>query len=160
MDPRVSDEPGFIIVGIDARTDNAREMTGAGVIAKLWARILKENLLAQVPNKTDTSILAVYSEYVSDKDGEYNFMIGARVSSAMGVPDGMMVKKVPAGRYAIFTSERGPVEKVVVAVWQRIWAVAKAAPGGERAYQVDFEVYDERARDPRNAQVDVYVSIK
>lgn len=158
MDPRVSVEPGFIIVGIDARTDNAREMTGAGVIAKLWARIFKENLLAQVPNKTDTSILAVYSEYASDKDGEYDFMIGARVSSAMGVPDGMTVKNVPAGRYAIFTSERGPVEKVVVGVWQRIWSVPKAAQ--ERAYQVDFEVYDERARDPRNAQVDVYVSIK
>ena len=36
---------GFTVVGIEARTDNAREMTGAGVIGKQWARFVGENLL-------------------------------------------------------------------------------------------------------------------
>jgi predicted transcriptional regulator YdeE len=131
-------------------------MSGSGVIASQWARFMKENLLAQIPNKTDAAILAIYSGYASDENGEYSFMIGARVSSAEQVPAGMVASQVPAGRYAIFTSERGPVEEVVVATWQKIWA----APGIERAYKVDFELYDERARDPKNAQVDICIGVK
>ena len=72
----------------------------------------------------------------------------------------MVARRVPAGRYAVFTSEKGPVEKIMVETWQRIWSVAKSAPGGDRAFQTDFEVYDQRAANPRDAQVDVYVGIR
>jgi predicted transcriptional regulator YdeE len=66
---------------------------------------------------------------------------------------------VPAGRYAIFTSERGPVQKVVVETWQRIWFELPSADN-LRTYIADFEVYDERASDPANAVVDIYVGVK
>lgn len=159
MNPAVIE--GFTVVGIEARTDNAREMAGGGIISKQWGRFMGENLLAQIPNRIDDAILAVYSDYESDKDGEYSFLIGARVkSTAAGVPVGMMARKVPAGRYAVFTSERGPVEKIVVETWQKIWSATKTELGGERAYSADFEVYDERARDPNNAQVDIYVAVQ
>jgi len=156
MNPNVVDEEGFTVVGIEARTDNAREMSGTGVIASQWARFMKDTLLAQIPNKKDAAILAVYSNYASDQNGEYSFMIGARVSSATQPPAGMVARKVPSGRYAIFTSESGPVQKIVMATWQKIWAT----PGIERAYKVDFEVYDGRARDPQNTEIDIYVGIK
>jgi predicted transcriptional regulator YdeE len=156
MNPKVVDQAGFTVMGIEARTNNAREMSGTGVIASQWARFMKENLVARIPGKADAAILAVYSDYVSDQNGEYSFMIGARVSSAAQAPAGMAVRKVPAGRYAIFTSEKGPVEKVVMATWQKIWAATDI----ERAYKVDFEVYDDRAHDPKNAQVDICVGIK
>jgi predicted transcriptional regulator YdeE len=158
MNPAVID--GFTVVGIEARTDNAREMAGGGIIAKQWGRFMGENLLAQIPNRIDGAILAVYSDYESDKDGEYSFMIGARVRSATGIPAGMMARKVPAGQYVVFTSERGPVDKVVVETWQKIWLATKAELGGERAYNVDFEIYDERASDPKNAQVEIHVGIR
>lgn len=151
---------GFTVVGIEARTDNAREMAGAGIIAKQWGRFMGENLLAQIPNRIDGAILAVYSDYESDKDGEYSFMIGARVKSAVGIPSGMMSRKVPAGRYAVFTSERGAVEKVVMETWQKIWSATTAELGGERVYTADFEIYDERVRDPKNAQVEIHVGIR
>jgi predicted transcriptional regulator YdeE len=160
MNPTVIEETGFSVIGIEARTDNVREMTGAGVIAKQWSRFMGENLVAQIPNRIDGAVLAVYSDYESDQDEEYSFMIGVRVKSATGVPAGMMARKVPAGRYAVFTSERGPVEKVVVETWQKIWSATKAELGGERAYNADFEVYDERARDPKNAQVKIHVGIR
>ena len=156
MNPKLVDEAGFTVLGIEARTSNAREMNGTGVIASHWARFIKENLLAHIPSKTDAAILAVYSDYASDENGEYSFMIGARVSSAAQAPSGMVVRRVPAGRYAVFTSEKGPVEKVVMTTWQKIWG----APGIERAYKVDFELYDERARDPKNAEVEICVGIK
>jgi predicted transcriptional regulator YdeE len=160
MKPKVIEEAGFNVIGIAERTTNAREMSGEGVIGRQWGRFMQENLLAQIPNKADSSIIAVITDYASDKDGEYTHLIGARVTSTADVPAGMVVKKVPAGKYAIFTSEKGSVAQVVVGTWQRIWAQPKNAPGGNRAYKADYEVYDERAMDPQNAQMDVHVGIK
>jgi predicted transcriptional regulator YdeE/peroxiredoxin len=158
MNPAIIE--GFTVIGIEARTGNAREMAGTGIIAKQWGRFTGENLLAQIPNRSDGAILAVYSDYEGDKDGEYSFMIGARVKAALGIPAGMIARKVPAGHYAVFTSERGPVEKIVVETWQKIWSATNAELGGQRAYSADFEIYDERARDPKNAQVDIYVAVR
>jgi predicted transcriptional regulator YdeE len=72
----------------------------------------------------------------------------------------MVAVKIPAGRYAVFTSEKGPVEQIAAKTWNRIWPIPKSQPGGDRTYKADFELYDERAMDPQNAQVDVYVGIK
>lgn len=155
-----SHQPGFTVIGISARTTNAKEMSGEGVIGKQWDRFMKEGLLSKIPNRVDANILAVYTDYESDASGAYTFLIGARVSSADTVPQGMVAKKVPAGKYAVFTSERGFVGKVVPETWGRIWATPKSAPGGDRAYRADFELYDQRAADPQNAQVDIYIGIK
>ena len=160
MNPRVVDEAGFVVIGIEARTNNVQEMSTFGVIARQWQRFFRENLVAKIPNKADSSILAVYSDYASDKNGEYSFLIGTRVNSPEGVPPGMIAKRVPAGRYAIFTSRTGPVEKIVPEIWKEIWSASRSTLGGDRAYIADYEVYDSRASDPKNAQVEVHVGIK
>ncbi|HXM23809.1 MAG TPA: hypothetical protein VN948_21300 [Terriglobales bacterium] len=36
----------------------------------------------------------------------------------------------------------------------------KALLGGKRAYKTDFEVYDQRARNPQDSQIDIYVGVK
>jgi len=59
----------------------------------------------------------------------------------------------------MFTSEKGPVYKIMFELWHRIWAIPKSTPGGDRAYKTDFEIYDQRATGPENSQVDVYVGI-
>jgi predicted transcriptional regulator YdeE len=157
---KIVEGTGFAVVGISTRTTNAKEMSGKGVIAQQWDRFMKEGLLSKIPNKVDSKILAVYADYESDANGAYTYILGARVNSAADVPPGMVAQRVPAGRYAVFISEKGFVGKVVPETWSRIWAVPKSAPGGNRAYQADFEVYDQRAADPQNAQVDIYVGIK
>jgi predicted transcriptional regulator YdeE len=115
---------------------------------------LQENLAAQIPHKVDSSLVAVYTEYASDQNGEYTFVIGARVRSAE-VPAGMVAKTVPAGRYAVFLSESGPVGEVVMKTWQRVWSAEI-----DRAYRTDYEVYDERASNPGNARVEVHVGVR
>ena len=73
----------------------------------------------------------------------------------------MVLKKIPAGEYVVVTSERGPVSKVVPAVWQRIYSLEyQHQLGGPRGYRADFEAYDQRAADPQNSQVDVYIGLK
>src|ERR1700747_853590 len=81
--PKVVDEAGFDVIGIAERPTNAKEMSGEGVIGKPWARFFQANVLAQIPNKADTSIIAVLTDYASDKDGEYTHLIGARVTSTV-----------------------------------------------------------------------------
>ena len=151
---------GFTVIGISARTSNARETTPDGVIGKQWGRLFQENLLAKIPNKTNSDIIAVYTGYASDKNGEYTYVLGARVNPGTEPPTGMVSVKIPAGKYALFTSEKGPAAKVVPQIWQRINSLPKSAPGGDRVYKADFEVYDQRAADPQNSQVDVYIGIK
>jgi len=160
MNPKIVQQKAFPVIGIAVRTNNAREMTAEGVIGKQWARFMQEGLLGKIPNRADENIVALITDYASDKDGDYTQVIGARVTKADQVPAGMVAKQVPAGKYAVFASEKGPVAQVVVGTWQKIWATPKTAPGGDRTYKTDFEVYDQRARDPQATVMDVYVGIK
>jgi CubicO group peptidase (beta-lactamase class C family)/predicted transcriptional regulator YdeE len=160
MDPKVVEQGDFAVVGIAARTSNAKEMTADGVIGKQWGRLMQENFVSKIPNKADQSIVAVYTDYASDHNGEYTFLLGARVTSDADVPAGMIAKKVPAGKYALFTSEKGPAPQVVPALWMKINSLPKIAVGGDRSYRADFEVYDQRAADPQSTVVDAYVGIR
>jgi predicted transcriptional regulator YdeE len=160
LNPRAVQQEEFAVVGIAVRTSNAEQMTEARPIGKQWERLFKEGVLAAIPNKADGNILALYSEYASDKDGEYTYLLGARVTKVENAPAGMVVKNVPAGRYAVFTSERGPVQKVVVEMWRRVWETPKSALGGDRTYKTDFELYDQRAKNPVDSVVDLYVAVR
>jgi predicted transcriptional regulator YdeE len=158
--PRVVKQGEFTVVGIAVRTNNAEQMTPERPIGKQWERFFQEGVLAAIPNKVDGNIVALYTEYASDKDGLYTYVLGARVTKVGGLPAGMVAKNVPAGRYAVFTSEKGPVQKVVVEMWQRVWATPKGALGGDRAYKADYEVYDQRAQNPADSVVDLYIGIR
>ena len=160
MNPKIVEKAGFTVIGISARTSNAKEVSDEGVIGKMWARLFQEGVLAKVPNKADQNIVAVYTEYASDHNGEYTYVLGARVNSDTEVPTGMVAKKIPGQKFAVFTSEKGPAQKVVPQVWMKINSLPQTAVGGDRNYKADFEIYDERASDPQNLQMDVYVGIK
>ena len=155
---KVVEQPGFTVIGIAARTSNAREMSAERIIGKQWDRVMQEGLIEKIPNKADQDIVAVYTDYASDKDGEYTFLLGARVTSDAEVPEGMVAKKIPPGRFAVFTSEKGPGPKVVPDMWMKINSLPKSAV--DRVYRADYEIYDERAMDPQNLVMDVYVGIR
>jgi CubicO group peptidase (beta-lactamase class C family)/predicted transcriptional regulator YdeE len=160
MGARVIERDGFTVIGIAARTNNVKEMAADGVIGKQWGRLVQEGLLAKIPNKADTSIVAVYTDYASDHNGDYTFLLGARVKSDSDVPAGMVAKKIPSGKFAVFTTEKGPAQKVVPKTWMTINSLPKTDVGGDRVYQADYEIYDERAADPTNMVADIYVGIR
>jgi predicted transcriptional regulator YdeE len=148
-------QDGFSVVGFEARTNNATEMGPNGIIPLLWGRFLKENVIS-------STIIAGYTDYQSNKDGDYTFFIGTKVSSTDNVPSGMVVKHIPRGNYALLTTTSGPVWEVVQSLWSKIWNAPDSDFWSEsnRSYQFDYEVYDERAKDQTNAQVDIYLGIK
>jgi predicted transcriptional regulator YdeE len=161
MQPKIVEQKQFSVIGIEARTNNSKEMTGTGIIPKQWDRFFKENIPAKIPGKVDSNFVVVYSNYQSDHTGDYDYLIGAKVSDASVIPAGMVAKRIPAGKYAVFTTAAGPVGKVVSEKWQEILDLeGKSRLGGTRAYKADFEIYDQRSRDSQNSQVDVYIGLK
>lgn len=150
----------FYVVGIAARTSNQLEMSGQGVIGKQWERLFSEHVLSNIPNRVDSNIYAIYTDYTTEQGVEYTFLLGAKTRDSSQVADGMIAKRVPAGKYAVVTSERAPVVEAVVGAWKKIWSLSPGQLGGERAFDTDFELYDERATDPQNSQVDIYIGLK
>jgi predicted transcriptional regulator YdeE len=142
---KIVEAGGFAVVGRAARTTNAQEMTGNGVIPKMW--------MSMPPA---SARIALYTEYESDEQGAYTFVLGSKAGQGGSSGAGMFLKKVPRGKYVVFTSEKGPVQKVVVETWMKIWAMKDH----ERSFVADYEVYDERAADPENTVVDIYVGVR
>ena len=156
----IQQHSGFYVVGIAARTDNEAEMNGKGKIGEIWHRLLSDNLAAKIPNKLGIDLIALYTDYETDHKGEYTYLLGLPVSSIQNVPAKFVAKHIPGGRYAVVTSERGPVTKIVPKTWQGIWTMPVAELGGERSFRADYEVYDQRSADPENAQIEVYVGLR
>lgn len=149
----------FTVIGIEARTDNRREASGAGVIPGQWQKFFSQDIPRKIPNKTGSAFYAIYARYSSDHNGEYTYVVGAPVKDGTIPPEGMVAIRVAAGDYAVFTTDKGPLTRVIPAAWQNIF---KLEDEGKlrRQYQTDFEVYDERAQDPQNAEVDIYVGVR
>ncbi len=159
--PKTVHHDEFVVVGIEARTSGERELSGEGEIPALWERFRREHMLEKIPNKADANIYVLYADYSRDRMGEYSVIIGAKVKDKSQVPAGMVVKTVPAGQYAVVTSEKGPADTVIPAAWQKVWALEdKDLLGGTRAYKVDFELYDAHSADPQNLQADLYIGVK
>jgi predicted transcriptional regulator YdeE len=158
--PKIVHQEEFLIVGIEARTIGERELSGDGEIPGLWRRFYGEHIPDKIPNRADKNIYALYTDYVRDRMADYTVVIGVKVKDKSQVPAGMVVKTIPAGEYAVITSEKGQGETVIPTAWQKVWALEdKDELGGKRAYKTDYEVYDERATDPQNLQADLYAGL-
>jgi predicted transcriptional regulator YdeE len=147
------------VAGYQIRTSNAREMTGQGEIGTLWGRFMQENLAAQIPHRIGQTLIVVYSGYASDENGEYNYLLGAPVSSIEGLPTGLTSVQIAPGNYAVIITEKGDVTQVIPAAWKRIWAMTPQELGGRRAFTTDYEIYDQRSADPKNARVEIHLAI-
>ena len=158
--PKTVRQSAFSVAGIEARTNNAKEATADGVIGKQWQKFFQDGVLQKISNKVDGNIYAVYSDYASDRNGEYSLTIGAKVSDGSQAPPGLVLKIVAAGNYTVVTSEKGPLAKVVVAAWQRVWAMEDKRELAPRAFKTDYELYHQAAADPQNSQADLYIGTK
>jgi predicted transcriptional regulator YdeE len=127
---------GFAVTGTEARTTNAREMSGEGVIGKMWSGALP----------THAAIVAVYSEYESDKDGAYNYLLGTKTEPERAH------RTVEEGEYILLQFEGPVTPAAVVGLWQQVWELERTGEI-QRAYRTDFELYGDTG-------LELYVGIK
>lgn len=149
----------FQVIGVAVRTTNAKEHAGNGEIPKLWQRVMQEDLVDKIPDRADQHLVVVNTNYASDQNGEYDYILGSRVTSAKDVPEGFVTVTVPAGKYAVVDSEKGPPQEILPKVWRRIWAMSPAELGGTRAFKADYEVYPAEMNG-QDTQVTIYLGLK
>lgn len=150
----------FYVAGWLVRTNNADEAAGHGKIGGLWQRFYAENLSAKIPDCADSALTVVYSEYASDEKGDYNYLLGARVTSIEHLPAEMAYKKVQPGSYSVVQTEVGQMPGVLQEAWRRIWKMSPSELGGKRAFVTDYEIYDERSANPQQAQVEIHIGLQ
>jgi predicted transcriptional regulator YdeE len=159
--PKVVHQDEFFVVGIEARTTAAREMSPQGVIPQQWQKFFQDGVLQKITNRADENIYALYTDFTDKRAGEYSVVIGVKVADKAHVPEGLVLKTIPAGNYAIFQSKKGPAPQVIPAAWQKIAdAEDKGQLGLTRTYKADYEVYGAEAMDPQNLRAEIRVGVK
>jgi predicted transcriptional regulator YdeE len=162
MKKELVDKAEIKLVGLSVRTNNKNEMNPkTSKIGELAGQFWRQNIAAQISHRKNPGItLAVYTEYESDEHGDYTYFIGEEVNSLESIPKGLEKLIIPSAVYQKFTTLSGKMPEVVINAWQKIWKMSPDDLGGKRTYQADFEVYDERATDPNNTSLDIYIGIK
>ncbi len=138
-------------IGLELRTNN-EECSEAMPAHK--ERFFKENILAKIPNKVNSDILALYTDYEGDYTQPYSWILGCEVSSLDQVPKGLVGKVIPEATYAVFTT-KGSFPQGLIAAWQEVWKSNLT-----RSYTSDFEVYRLNFDPVKNPEVKVYIAIQ
>lgn len=155
---QTSNETSFNIIGITIRTTNQAAFE-QDTIQKLWKDFFTNDILSKIPNKIDDAIIALYYNYESDKNGAYDLLLGARVSSLDKIPTGLTAQYIPAQKTTVFITKQGPLSSIVLDLWKNIW-LQEDANKLERSYQFDYEIYDERCHNPKKAIMSIHIGVK
>jgi len=143
----------FILLGLSIKTTNedGRSSIDCG---NLWHKFELENYADKIPGKLNDEVVAVYYDYEGDHNKPFSYFIGCSVKQHVEVPVELKSCLVRGGTYQIFKAS-GKMPDCVANCWKEIWNSSI-----NRAYEADFEVYDERSKNWNNAEVDIYISIK
>lgn len=144
----------FKVIGIKVRTTNENGQA-ANDIPKLWGKFMEENIAMKIPNKTDESVLCIYTNYEKDHTKPYDTILGCKVSSLDEIPNGMIGQEFKNANYTQFEAKGNLTKGVVYNSWLEIWQKDL-----DRTFTADFEVYGAKAQDPTNAELDIFVAVK
>ncbi|MDR0193861.1 MAG: GyrI-like domain-containing protein [Myroides sp.] len=144
----------FHLIGIAVRTTNEQNKA-ANDIPMLWDRFFKEDVINQIPNKVCTAVYSLYTNYEGDHTMPYTTIIGCEVADLSVIPEGMVGQTFEGGTYRKITTKGDLTQGLIIKEWEKIWS-----ENWDRKYTADFEVYDEKASNPHDAEVSIYVAIK
>ncbi len=143
----------FKLIGISLpyKTYNAdgKSMADCG---SLWQKFEEGGYYNLINDKTEEAVYAVYHNYDGDHNQPYSFFIGCKVALETEI-DGFTSLIIPENSYKEIIAA-GEIPKCIANSWKEIWK-----DEFERAYKFDFEIYDNRSSDWKNAEVPIYISI-
>jgi predicted transcriptional regulator YdeE len=144
----------FNIIGVSVRTTNENNQAVQD-IPVLWNEFFAKNISEKIPDKLDDTIYCIYTDYEKDHTQPYTALIGCKVRSLENIPEGLTGKAFNESHYYNYKVKGNLVEGAVFEAWKTIWN--SPIP---RAFTVDFEVYSEKAQNPENAEVDIFIAVK
>lgn len=140
-----------IVVGLSARTKNsAPDMSR--VIGGLWNDFFNKEIYTMIPNKVSSTSIGLYDGYESDMSGAYDVTVCTEVSEfSQEIPEGCVLKRIPAGEYALFQIE-GNRQTAVIEFWKELWKLPL-----KRSYKADFEEYI--GGTPEQCKINIYIAL-
>lgn len=144
----------FKVIGISVRTTNQNEQA-AQDIGALWHKFMSEKILDKIPNKIDTTVYSIYTDYESDYTQPYTTILGCKVEHLNKIPNGMVGKSIKGGPYETFTTKGDLTKGLIINQWKAIWTMDL-----DREYSADFEVFGEKAQNPQDAEIDILIAVK
>jgi len=94
----------------------------------------------------------LYTNYESDASGAYDMVVCCQVSDSAGLPNGINIYTIPAGKYAKFIVQ-GDVEQAVSEFWSKLWLMDL-----DRKYSCDFEEHQSEC-EMSNAEIHIYIAL-
>jgi predicted transcriptional regulator YdeE len=144
----------FSVIGISVRTTNENGQAGQDIPA-LWNKFMTEGIAAQIPNKIDSTVYCIYTDYEKDHTKPYTTILGCKVENLNNIPTEMVGKIFDKAEYEKFVAKGNILKGMVFDEWTKIWNSDL-----NRTFTADFEVYGEKSQNPENAEVDIFIAIK
>jgi predicted transcriptional regulator YdeE len=143
----------FNVIGISVRTTNENGQSGTDIPA-LWNQFISEGILSKIPNKVSEDIFCVYTDYEKDHTKPYTTILGCRVENLDTIPDGMTGKTIESAVYEKFIASGNLNDGIVFNKWLEIWN-----SGLNRSFTADYEVYGDKAQNPQDATVEIFIAV-
>lgn len=143
----------------------AKDLIGYGIVTKnkdeqspetakiggLWNTFFTEIYKQELNGDT---IYGLYSNYASGQDGSYLLTVAVEKGSNTSKRDDIREVKLEAGRYAVFSGQRGEGNPVLE-LWKEAWAYfAEKGSQNERLFTTDVEMFHPDGR------IDLCIAIK
>lgn len=140
-------------IGLEARTNNTAPDAQA-VIGGLWGRFYTEGVYEAIAEKTNGKVLGVYMDYAGKETDDYTIFVSSelRTGETARIPEGAVMRTLPAGRYAKFIV-KGELHQAVAEFWSELWKMDLP-----RAYVCDFEEYQNS--DMEQTEIHMYIGLK
>lgn len=143
----------FNVIGISVRTTNENGQSGTDIPA-LWNQFISEGILSKIPKKISEDIFCVYTDYEKDHTKPYTTILGCRVENLDTIPDGMTGKTIESAVYEKFIASGNLNDGIVFNKWLEIWD-----SGLNRSFTADYEVYGDKAQNPQDATVEIFIAV-
>lgn len=145
----------FQLIGLNLGRKTSNEAGQSGIdCGNLWQKFETGGFAEKIPDLLSNAIYAVYFDYEGDHSKPFSYFIGCKVKLGTKVPTGMDRLIVPSQNYSKVIA-MGEMPDCLKESWSKIWTSQI-----DRAYQFDFEIYDDRSRDWDDAEVEIFVSSK
>jgi predicted transcriptional regulator YdeE len=144
----------FSVMGISVRTTNENGKSGEDIPA-LWNKFIKEEIQNKIPNKVSEDVFCIYTDYEKDHTKPYTTILGCKVENLDLIPENMVGKSIESAEYEELIAKGNLSEGVVYNKWLEIWNSDL-----DRSFTADYEVYGEKAQNPQDAEVAIYIAIQ